>query len=195
MSKMSEFDRMIHLRHQFEAAFSPMAIHNHLINAYHEAGLYHFAPHRTLIWCIPSVVVPRGVHEQINAASVVLELHFRLEEARKIIDDHRESLDRTMSTIINHIEGRSGRSYPYHHLFPGITVEPSGRPTYECAWEYTFNPHQVAVAMIEDFERFVEMIMRRRRLSGFSKLCRIHGKAQYYESSASLIADTFYRRM
>lgn len=195
MSKISKFDRMNHLRHQFEAAFSTMAIHNHLNNAYQEAGLYHFAPHRTLMWCIPSVMVPRRVHKQIDATSVILELRSRLETAQKIIDEHRESLDMTMSTIINHIEGRSGRSYPYHHLFPGITVEPSGRPTYECAWEYTFNPHQVAIAMVEDFDRFVEMIMRRRRLSDFSKLCRIHGKAKYYESSASLVADTFYRRM
>ncbi len=175
---------------QFRAAFDTMQIHNHLNGAYHEANLYSLAPHRSLMWRISVAGVPKRVRKLVDANAIVTDVKQRLASARQLLDDNQELLDHAGSTVINQMDGRTGKTYHYEDLFPGITVAAEGRPKYKLAWKYSFNPYEVGHAMITDFLRYINEVMASNK-SDFTKLSRIHEKAKSYEDSARLVNGMF----
>ena len=190
MSEAFSFDAAWNNDWQFRAAFDTMQIHNHLNGAYHRANLYSLAPHRSLMWRIPVAAVPRSVRRLIDADAIVADMKQRLASARQLLNDNRELLDHAGSTIINQIDGRTGKTYHYEGRFPGITVAAEGRPTYQIAWKYSFNPYEVGHAMITEFLRYIDKVMASNK-SDFTKLSRIHEKAKSYDDSARLVGGMF----
>lgn len=187
---MSKFEKQLHRREVLEGAFSTMGVHNHLNGAYHAAGMYQLAPPWELMWRIPACVVPKKVREYVHADEVADQLRANIANARKLIKSQREALDRPCSSIINHMNGRTGKSEPYADLHSSIKVEAHGRPTYRLAWQYTFNAHEVAMSMLDEYLSFIDTTMASRH-SDFTKLSRIHERAKKYRHSASLVARQF----
>ena len=187
---MSKFDKQLHRRGVLEGAFSTMEVHNHLNGAYHAADMYRFAPPRELMWRIPAFVVPSKVREHVHADEMADQLRANIANARKLVMSQRKTLDRPCSAIINHMNGRTGKSEPYADLHAGITVKATGRPTYQLAWQYTFNAYEVAMSMLHGYLSFIDTTMASRH-SDFTKLSRIHEQAKKYQDSASLVAGQF----
>lgn len=175
---------------QFRAAFSPIEIHNHLNNAYHSAGKYTHIPPEQLCWRMPAIFVPRKVRKNVSAEVIAESIVRRLEAARQLVDANRHILNHPRSTVISHGDGLTGESWPHEDLFVGISVAPEGRPEYLCARRYSFNPYEVACAMIDDFLGYIRSVMKS-RVSGFTKLSQLHQKAKSYANSVYLVGTMF----
>lgn len=165
-----------------------MAIHNHLIRAYHGANMYWAAPQRAAQWRIPSIFVPAQVHSFLDADDLIEQLSTRIDRAKGVLEENRTGLDQPCTRIINHLNGRTGKSRPYSKLHAGIRVTENGRPVHPIAWKYDFNAYEVGSSMLGQFRMFVE-VTATRRYTDFGKLSRIHQRAEQYRNSAALVAE------
>ena len=170
----------------FQRAFSHAPANNHIARAYHAADMYHRAPPSHLRWLLPAISVPANVHVQIDAEQVTEMLLGGLASAESVLARRHKDLDVQVEHVIHHGSGRNGTSKPYQKLYPDIAVTRAS----SMAWRYTFNPYEVGRSMIQDYTRILEGGSTV-RLTGFTKVARLHQQALAYEMSVLLITDAF----
>lgn len=164
-------------------ALSDIPTHNHLVDAYHDAVAYRFAPPWGLMWKIPAIAVPSKVRRLVDAATVVTEMRRRISEARTAIDEFREVLDQEEQRMVVHVPDR-----PYAHLHPSVVVERQVVPTgYAPGWIYQYNPYALVTTLLNEYERFIDKTMHS-RLVPFTKVSRICEEAKRFNDSVQLLS-------
>lgn len=171
----------------FQNALSHVPIHNYLVRAYHDAGMSHLVPPDKLWWHIPASAVPAKVRKLVRADLVISDAKQRIDRARQAIEKLRPHLDRERTITISHSPDR-----PYARLHASIVVAHRVQPGYAPIWSYRFNPYILAVALLDEYERFIDKEAGSRR-APFTKLSRICQKAKELKNNADLISIAAWR--
>jgi len=171
----------------FSDAMSYAPIHNHIVQAYHQAGKLSELPARRYMWHLHPMFVPDEVRDTIDAQPVLADVKAKLTLARTAIESIRKGLDREIVTTV-----ANSPDYPYRNLHPSVKVIRFVPENAAPAWSYTFNPYQLAMIILDDYEFFIDRIARPRPLQ-FSKLSYTHEEARRQKNNTHLVENELYR--
>lgn len=172
----------------FSNALSYLPLHNHLNRAYHEAGAYASIPPAILQWRVPSRLVPKAIHKHIKPAWVVPDILRQIKDARKVVEELRSSLDREQTTCIHHLPDR-----PHRKLHRSIEVARQEVPAgFTPGWAYTFNPYELGLALLDEYEAFIVRTMEHPGWTPFTKLARINQEAKRIQASGDLVSSKLW---
>lgn len=165
----------------FSDAISGIPTHNYLNNAYHEANLYSRCPPYDLHWQVAASSAPLKVRRLLRVDGIISVLKASITKARKTIEESKPYLDVEVSRRIHY-----SPDGPHPWMHPSIKVERHEKEGYAPGWDYTFNGHSLALALLDDYEKFIDTVARSRR-APFTRIACIHRMAESYRDSVELV--------
>lgn len=165
----------------FSDALSYIPTHNHLVQAYHQAGMYDSAPPSNLRWKIHPIFVPKEVRSGVDSDTVIAKVKSEIAKARVAIETARPTIDQEVERLIYHSPDR-----PLENLLEEVTVVHHIKPGYAPAWKYTFNPYLLAKSTLDKYEFVVDRVARRRPIP-FSRVTYTCEEAKWLADNTRLV--------
>jgi len=165
-------------------AFSYLPFYNLLNNAYHDADMYWCAPPYGLRWQIPAILAPNRVLLLVDADSLVDDIREKLRAARVLVEQMKPTLDREIERPVYHSPDR-----PYDNLPANlVVVDQSAVEGYGSARIYTFNAYRLAIATLDEYEHFIEEVMKSHKVP-FTQVSLICQKAKLLDNRVGLVVQ------